>query len=61
MAVRGLVGVELLCHVVEGGEGEAGVLGLLAFAVRVNGFGQLADSGLLGGRGIGEGEQVEIA
>jgi hypothetical protein len=44
---EGLVGAQLLHHVVEVGEGEAGVQGLLALAVGVELFGQLPDARLL--------------
>ncbi|WP_434086420.1 hypothetical protein [Hymenobacter canadensis] len=53
---EGLAGAQLLHHVVEVGEGEGGVLGLLALAVGVELFGQLPDARLLLRRGRREGE-----
>ena len=56
---QGLAGAQLLHHVVEVGEREGGVGGLLALAVGVELFGQLPDARLLLGRDLGEGERVE--
>lgn len=58
---QGLTGAQLLDHVVEVGEGKAGVQGLLALAVGIELFGQFPDARLLLRRGGREGECLETA
>ena len=54
-----LAGAQLLQHVVHVGQGQLGMLSLLALAVRVQLLGQGADARLLRVGGGGEGEFVE--
>ena len=56
-----LAGTQLFQHVVYAGQGQLGVLGLLAFAVGVEAFGQVADLCLLLWRGFWEGEGFKAA
>ena len=51
-----VAGAQLFEHVVHAGEGQLGVLGLLALAVGVELLGEIADAGGLRGGGVGEGE-----
>ena len=56
LAVSGRAGAQFFQHVIHPGQGQFGMSGLLALAVGVELFGQIADGGLLLGRGVGEGE-----
>ena len=56
---QGFAGTELGEDVVEAGQGQRRVLCLLALAVGVELFGEVADAGLLVGRGVREGEGFE--
>ena len=55
-ALDGLVGPELLQHVVHLGEGQAGMRRLLALAVGVEPLAEVAQAGAGGGVGVGEGK-----